>query len=158
MATPSIDETALLDAGCPDAFRLMTTDLGRWWPADYTWSGDALEDIRIDPRVGGRCLEVDTDGTERVWGTVTECEPGRRLAFSWQIDPDRSPQPDPERASVVRMSWEPAGEGCRVHLVHEEFDRHRGDAGAYHDGMASDRGWPLLLRRYAAACAGEGRD
>ncbi len=25
------------------------TDLARWWPPEYTWAADALEDIGIDP-------------------------------------------------------------------------------------------------------------
>lgn len=121
--------TATLDltTDADHAFVMMTARLGEWWPAEYTWAQDALAGIHIEATTGGRCVEVGPDDEARVWGTVVRCTPGEELAFRWQIDPDRAPQPNPERASLVTMRW-------------------RETAGGW--------GWPLLLSRYRDACGG----
>jgi hypothetical protein len=40
------------------------TDLGRWWPHEYTWAAETLEAIGIEPREGRvRFHPADTSGT-----------------------------------------------------------------------------------------------
>ena len=143
----------------PDAaFELFTRRLHEWWPSDYTWSGDALARIEIEARPGGRCLEVDEDATPRVWGTVSEARPGQRLVFRWQIRPDRGFEPDSRKASEVVVDFERGDEALvtEVRLEHRDFEQHGEGADAYREGLASERGWPLLLERFAEACAREG--
>jgi len=140
----------------PDvAFIVFTARLGGWWPAEYTWSGDVLALIAIEPRVGGRCFERGPERFECDWGKVIACEPPERLAFRWQIDPQRVPVPDPAKASEVEVTFSEAPGGATgLQLVHSHFDRH-GDGGeAYRDALASPQGWPFILERYAAALAG----
>ena len=45
-------------------------DLARWWPREYTWAADTLEDIGIDPREGGFCFERGPHGFTCHWGRV----------------------------------------------------------------------------------------
>ena len=125
-------------------------DLARWWPHEYTWAANTLEDIGIEPHEGGHCYERGPNGFTCHWGTVLTWEPPTRLAFAWQISPDRVPEPDPAKASEVEVRFDPNGtDGTRVALEHRAFARH-GDAGdAYRQGMASPQGWPLILDRYA---------
>jgi uncharacterized protein YndB with AHSA1/START domain len=106
------------------AFRLFTGDFGRWWPAEYTWSQDALRAIAIEPSALGRCFEVGGDGGAKVWGLVVGVEPGEHLAFRWMIHPDRSAASDPARASLVTVRWVDRPDGCSVEIRHEGFARH----------------------------------
>jgi uncharacterized protein YndB with AHSA1/START domain len=46
------------------------------------WMGG---DVAIDPRPGGEITMSPEDGP-RVWGTVEEVVPGRRLQWSWRTD------------------------------------------------------------------------
>jgi uncharacterized protein YndB with AHSA1/START domain len=139
----------------PDrAFEAFTDDLATWWPPEYTWSAGVLEMIAIEPRTGGRCYERGPHGFSCDWGRVTACEPPARLAFLWQIAPDRTPQPDPDRASEVEVRFAEQDGSTRVAFEHRAFERHGDEGAAYREGMASDPGWPMLLRRYAAALGG----
>jgi uncharacterized protein YndB with AHSA1/START domain len=121
-------------------------DLQSWWPREYTWSGDVLEEIAIEPREGGRLYEVGPHGFTCDFGRVLAWEPGRRLAFTWQIGPSREPVPDPARASEVEVRFEDGA----VEIEHRGFERH-GDAGeGYAAALGSEQGWPYMLRGYAA--------
>jgi uncharacterized protein YndB with AHSA1/START domain len=83
---------------------------------------------------------------------VLTWEPPRLLVFSWQIDPDRTPQPDPGKASEVEVRFaEEPGEGTRVDFEHRGFDRHGDGAEAYRAAMDSAQGWDYILDRYRRA-------
>ena len=70
--------------------------------------------------------------------------------LTWQIAPDRVPQPDPFRASEVEVGFHPTGDGTRVELEHRAFPRHGDAAITYRQAMASPEGWPFILDRYAS--------
>jgi uncharacterized protein YndB with AHSA1/START domain len=81
---------------------------------------------------------------------VLELDPPHRLAFSWQIGPGREPVPDPTRAGQVEVAFRPAdNRRTRVRLEHRGFERHGPEGAGYRDAMASDRGWPYILDRFA---------
>jgi uncharacterized protein YndB with AHSA1/START domain len=125
--------------------------LARWWPREYTWAADTLEDIGIEPREGGHCFERGPDGFTCHWGRVLTWDPPARLVLVWQIAPDRVPEPNPAKASEVEVRFHPAGtSGTRVELEHRAFARHGDSGDTYRQAMASPEGWPLLLDRYAA--------
>lgn len=131
------------------AFEAFTSGFGDWWPRAYTWSQDVLEAIGIEPGVGGVCFERGPHGLRCDWGRVLVWDPPARLAFTWQIGPDRVPVPDPDRCSEVAVRFQAEGSGTRVDLQHRCFERH-GEAGAaYAQGMASEQGWPFILERFA---------
>jgi uncharacterized protein YndB with AHSA1/START domain len=153
MTTPPADEpihqAVTVPVPADQAFAAFA-ELARWWPREYTWAADTLEDIGLEPRVGGHCYERGPNGFICHWGTVLTWEPATRLTFSWQISPDRVPEPNPAKASEVTVRFHPADPaGTRVALEHRAFVRH-GDAGAgYRQAMASPQGWPLILDRFA---------
>lgn len=88
-------------------------------PREFSWAQDGLEEIRIEPREGGFAYERGPHGFTIHWGRVMACEAPRRLVFTWQIAPDRSPQPDPGQAGEVevRFTGSPDG-GTEVALEH----------------------------------------
>lgn len=149
-----IQLTVTVAAPAERAFAVFVDDLATWWPKEYTWSQEVLETIAIEPGEGGRCFERGPHGFECDWGRVLVWEPPRRLVFSWQIGPDRVPEPNPARASEVEVRFTPAGESAtRVELEHRGFGRHGEGAEPYREGMGSPEGWPLLLERYAAVAS-----
>jgi uncharacterized protein YndB with AHSA1/START domain len=126
-------------------------DLARWWPREYTWAGDTLEDIGIDPREDGFCFERGPHGFTCHWGRVLAWDPPTRLVFAWQIAPDRAPEPNPAKASEVEVRFHPSDPtSTRVDLEHRAFPRHGDAADTYRQALASPQGWPLILARYAA--------
>ena len=145
--------TQRLPVPAADAFATFTERMAAWWPPSATWSGESLESIGIEGRVGGFCYERGPHGLRLDWGRIVAWEPPHRLAFSWQIGGDRTPVPSPARASEVEVRFEPDGPGSRILLEHRGFERHDGDPVGYRDAMASPSGWPLILDRFRAVVA-----
>lgn len=135
-----------------EAFRTFVERMTEWWPREYTWSTDDVERIVVEPRQGGSVYETGRSGREEPWGTVLEWDPPERLAFSWQIRPDRTPEPDTSRSSQVDLRFFEDSPGeTRVELTHDSFERHGAGAQEYRAGMDSPQGWTEILARYAAA-------
>jgi uncharacterized protein YndB with AHSA1/START domain len=134
-----------------DAFARFTRHLDRWWPRDYTWSKDVLEEIGMERREGGLCFERGPHGFRCDWGRILEWKPPGHLVFTWQIGPHREPVPDPERASIVHVTFAESAEGDSTHVVlqHTLFERHGEGAEAYREALASAHGWPFILECYA---------
>lgn len=138
------------------AFRAFVDRFSEWWPPVYTFAGDDLVWIGLEPRVGGRCTERDQDGNELDWGEVLEYQPGERIVFSWWIAPDRTVDPSPERASEIEVRFVDVdgGEKTRVELEHRNLSRHSGDWQMMQSAMASSQGWPWILQRYREIVTG----
>jgi uncharacterized protein YndB with AHSA1/START domain len=137
------------------AFEAFAGELGSWWPREYTWGQGALMSIGIAaPEDGGLCTETGPHGFRCDWGRVLAWQPPRRLVFTWQISSARVPDPDPDHASEVEVSFTPDGDETRVDLVHSGFERHGEGAESYSSAMGSEYGWDLILGRYAELAAG----
>jgi uncharacterized protein YndB with AHSA1/START domain len=143
-----------VEAPPTEAFAAFTEGIAIWWPRDFTWSGQLLERIAIEPRVGGFCSEIGSGGMRLDWGRVSAWEPPHRLAFSWQVGPDRVPEVSPARASQVEVRFDPeGGNRTRVTLRHDGWERY-GDAGAeYRERFDASGAWPRMLEAYAAVAA-----
>ncbi|MCF3108318.1 SRPBCC family protein [Niabella sp. CC-SYL272] len=134
----------------PLVFDLFVNRLHNWWPRAYTWSGDALVEIRIDARVDGWCTETGPLGFRCDWGRVLQVVTGEKLVFLWQISPLRTPEPDPDKASLVQVQFEVIEQGAtRVTLWHTGFENHGEGAADYARNMDSDKGWKYILETFA---------
>ncbi len=68
-------------------------------------------------------------------------EPPHRLVFSWQISPERVPEPDPVKASEVEVRFTAEGLATtRVELEHRGFEHHGPGGDAYRAGLGSPEG------------------
>jgi uncharacterized protein YndB with AHSA1/START domain len=152
MSSSEVTATAEVTLTPEQAFRLFTSDLGSWWPREFSWSQDVLEEIGMEELAGGFLYETGPHGLRLDWGRVLAWEPPGRVVFSWQISPERVPEPNPAHASEVEVRFEPAASGCRVVLLHRGFERH-GEGGAGYAKMMETQGWPYALERFAAAAA-----
>ena len=132
------------------AFELFT-DFESWWPHEWTWSGEALEEIGIEGWVGGMWYEVGPFGFRCDRGRVFAWEPSGRLAFTWQVSPAGLPVPDPEKASEVEVRFIPQGpRETSIEVEHRGFARHGGGWEAYRERMGGAEGWPNILERFTA--------
>ena len=124
------------------AFRRFTDGIAQWWPlTSHGVSGSAEAGVTFEGRVGGRVYETAPDGTEHLWGTVTEWDPPRRIVFTWH------PGRPVDTRQEVEVTFQLAGEGSRTDLVHSGWE-HLGERAA--EIRANyDTGWDVVLGRYA---------
>ena len=152
VAPAPIRHEVTVEVSPADAFAAFSEGMNAWWPRDFTWSGQALERIAIEPRPGGFAHEIGPGGMRLDWGRVAAWEPPHRLAFSWQVGPDRVPEVSPASASQVEVRFAPAPGGrTRVSLVHDGWERHGERGAAYRDEFDASGAWPRILDAYAAA-------
>jgi hypothetical protein len=127
-----------------DAFAVYTDRIGEWWDARYTANPETLQDVTIEPRVGGRVFATHSDFGVDDWGEVTVWEPGRRLVHTFTL------AQDPLEPSEIAVDFESADVGgCTVRFAH----------GGWTDANAGNRNkfgdWQVLLDRFAAVAAAE---
>ena len=133
-------------ASVAHAFEVFTSGLTRWWPHNHGIGKKPIKMVRMEPRLGGRWLEIAEDGTETVVGTITHWEPPRRLVLIWQINAQW--KPDASMRSEVDVRFTPDGpDATVVELVHHKFETMGAEAGA---SMRKDvaGGWPGLMQRF----------
>jgi Activator of Hsp90 ATPase homolog 1-like protein len=134
------------EVACPlrHAFEVWTRDIGRWWPADHSVSGERGLQVVLEPGVGGRIYERTPAGTEHEWGEVTVWEPPSRLGYLWHLRRDRADATD------VEIRFVADGPGLtRVEIVHSGWDRLGAAAQEWRD--RNHGGWTTLLPHYRAA-------
>jgi hypothetical protein len=74
---------------------------------------------------GGFAYERGPHGFTNHWGRVLTCEIPQRIVCTWPIAPDRTPEPDPDRASEVEVVFTgSADDGTEVALEHRGWERH----------------------------------
>jgi hypothetical protein len=127
------------------AFELFTAGLATWWPlATHSIAEERVAGVRFEPTVGGRVVEVATDGTAVEWADVIAWDPPHRVALAWH------PNPGPEAATIVDVRFTPVEGGTQVDLVHRAFE----ELGATDGQAARDRyeaGWEPVLDDFVVA-------
>ncbi|ELR70561.1 hypothetical protein C900_03542 [Fulvivirga imtechensis AK7] len=132
-----------------EAFDIFITHFSVWWPSAYTWSGDVLKEIVIEPKVDGRCYERGPFDFSCDWGRVLSFDPPGSLAFTWQISPSREPVPDPSKASEVEVSFvSDNAASTQLVLEHRAFHKHGEGWESYLEAMDSKQGWQWVLEQY----------
>jgi uncharacterized protein YndB with AHSA1/START domain len=143
-----VRKTIRVKAPIEHAFEVFTSGLTRWWPHDHGVGKKSIEKVLMEPRLGGRWLEIAKDGTETPVATIIQWEPPRRLVLLWQINAQW--KPDLTMKSEVDVRFTADGpDATNVELVHHKFEAMGTEAGA---SMRKDvdRGWPGLIERFTA--------
>ena len=154
-AIAPVRKTVRVKAPIAHAFAVFTSGLTRWWPYDHGVGKKPIAKVLMEPRLGGRWLEISKDGTETPVATITHWEPPHRLLLLWQISAQW--KPDAAMKSEVDVRFTALGpDETLVELLHHKFETMGAEAGA---SMRKDvdGGWPGLLERFAGE-AGRGRD
>ena len=94
--------------------------------------------VEIDCRVGGKFVLRMADGKVDSQGHVVECDPPRKVSFTWKVEWLEEYRDLPE--ALVTFTIEPAGEVTRVTFT--EGQSPKLDA-KYKE--AGKRGWPMVL-------------
>lgn len=128
------------------AFEVFTSGLTRWWPRDHGIGKKPIAKVFLEPRLGGRWLEIAQDGTQTSAATIIVWEPPHRFVLLWQINAQWKPDVTMKSEVEVRFIADGA-EATRVELVHHRFETMGAEAGA---SMRKDvdGGWPGLLQRF----------
>lgn len=151
-STPPVAISVTVDASPQRAFEVFTDRFHSWWPTSHHTGEHPPTDIVIESHAGGRWYERGPDGTECDWGTVLVWEPPHRLVLAWQLNGDWEYEPDLDRASEVEVRFVEQQPGrTRVDFTHGMLDRHGASAASIRSSVAADRGWPTILRSFAAA-------
>ena len=133
-----------------EAFRHFAVRFGDWWPRDCTFSKKLLSGMYLGQAVDEWCYEQGPHGFRCDWGRILEWNPPHLVTFTWQIGPKSILQPDPDQSTEIGVQFSEFVPGkSRVKLTHKFFERHGADGAAYRADMASEYGWPLLLRMFA---------
>jgi len=161
MTTPadatSVRHEVVVDAPIERAFSVFTEDFGSFKPPEHNLLGVASAETVFEPRAGGRLYDRGIDGSECHWARVLAYEPPSRVVISWDINPRWQIETDPEKTSEVEVRFiAETPERTRVELEHRKLDRHLEGWQAVREGVDSEAGWPLYLRRFADVLQGRG--
>lgn len=145
----SIKKEIILKFSRETAFEKFLTGFNDWWHKEYTWSKDSLKEISIGLQAGSLCTEIGPNGFRIDWGTVINIQKDNSLSFKWQIGSNREPIPNPEKASLVTVTFNPISNSeTKVELTHSDFKSHGDNYLEYLKAMDSNQGWEYLLNRY----------
>jgi len=134
------------------AFDAFVNQINAWWPKEYTWSQEHLKEIKIDAQKDGLCTEIGPYGFRCDWGRVIEIEQNNKIVLKWQISPQRVPEPNPDKASEITVSFQENSGTTSIELEHAHFENHGEGAEEYQQAMDSEYGWEYILQRYVAFC------
>jgi uncharacterized protein YndB with AHSA1/START domain len=123
---------AIVNCNPERAFAAYTRGISGWWPlASHAVSEHA-----------DRMYEVEADGTEHPWGTVTAWEPPHRLVIAWRVNPDAA------AATEIEITFTGTGDGrTEVRLEHRGWEL-LADPAASRDSY--NEGWQSVFGAYAA--------
>lgn len=81
----TIENSQVVPVDAMTAYAALVDDVGRWWPADHTWWGDAAR-LSIQPRAGGCFCEID-GARQAAHMTVMFVDPGKTLRMTGGLGP-----------------------------------------------------------------------
>src|SRR5260370_12145786 len=124
-----VRKTVRVKAPIAHAFEVFTSGLTRWWPHDHGVGKKPIQKVLLEPRLGGRWLEIADDGTETSVATIPLWEPPHRLVMVWQANAQW--KPDPAMKSEVALRLSAAGPApTPVEFLHPNFEPLSPAAGA----------------------------
>lgn len=135
------------------AFSVFINEMDTWWPlAEFTVSalgGSPAKTLRVDAREGGQIVEVGSDDTEHLWGTIKSFDPNDYLSMEFHI-----PQPGEvvnERSLVEIRFTRLSDDKTRVELTQSNWEAFGASAKALRGGYGG--GWTLIFEQaYRLAC------
>jgi uncharacterized protein YndB with AHSA1/START domain len=134
------------------AFAVFTADMTSWWPSAHHIGSAPIEQIVIEPHVGGRWYTRHQDGTETSTGFVAAWDPPERLVVTWQIGADWNFHDDLVTSVEVRFVAE-AADRTRVLLEHRDLEEFAADAITMRKTFDEPGAWTATLAAYAGRLA-----
>lgn len=120
-STDAVTATVEVGVDPNTAFEIFTEEIGRWWrPGPINWyDANRAVDIRFEPGVGGRWLDVydDARGDVLEIGRILVWEPGSRLVLLYR---DGGHKLD---GTEVEVRFERTEGGTSVTIEHRGWDK-----------------------------------
>jgi uncharacterized protein YndB with AHSA1/START domain len=137
------------------AFEVFVEDFDRIKPREHNMLAVDIEETVFEPRVGGDIYDRGVDGSVCRFARVLAYEPPEPIVFSWDLGTSWRPETDLEKTSEVEVRFiAETPERTRVELEHRHLERHGEGWEGMREGVGSDGGWPLYLRRFAELISG----
>ena len=81
----TVENSEWVAADQATAWKAFVADVGKWWPADHSWWGDASK-LSISEKAGGCFCEMN--GAQQAWHmTVTFVDPGKLMRMTGGLGP-----------------------------------------------------------------------
>ena len=135
------------------AFGVFVNEMGAWWPLDkrsmsIMHTGQPSKSLSIEPKLGGKIVEIGHDDTEHRWGTIRSYDPHDSISMDFHMGMP------PENASLVEVKFTALeNERTRVELTHSNWEAFGDMAEMMRGGY--DSGWVIILEQaYKSACGG----
>lgn len=142
-----VRKTIRVRAPLEHSFDVFTNGLGRWWPPTHGIAKKPVDKMLLEPRLGGRWIEMSQDGTRTPVATITLWEPPHRLTLIWQVSSQWLPD-DTMRSEVDIRFTADGPDTTVVEVLHHKFETMGEQAGTtMRDAVG--RGWPGLIERFA---------
>jgi len=135
------------------AFGVFVNEMGSWWPLDkrsmsLMQGGKPAKSLRVEAKQGGKIVEIGSDDTEHLWGTIKSYDPHDFVSMDFHMGLP------PENASLVEVRFTALGEEqTRVELTQSNWEAFGDMAEMMRDGYGS--GWVIIFEEaYKSACGG----
>ena len=153
-AAAPIRHSIVVEVPIAHAFKVFTEDFGSFKPREHNILAVPIAETVFEPYVGGHIYDRGVDGSECRWARVLAYEPPSRLILSWDLNPRWQIESDPDRTSEWEVSFTAESDSrTRVEIVHRNLERHGEGWESVRDGVGSEQGWPLYLRRFHDLCS-----
>jgi hypothetical protein len=138
----------LVDMTPQVAWDRFTGRITEWWRKEHHIGSAPIQEIVIEPFVGGRWFTRHTDGSETSTGVVRVWEPPTKLMLTWQLT--AAWEYDPDFVTTLALQFTDAGDGrTLVELEHAGFEAYGPDADEMRGTFEAPDAWPGTLAAYA---------
>ena len=146
IAIAPVRKSVRVKAPIARAFDVFTAGLTRWWPHNHGVGRKPIKKVLMEPKLGGRWLEIAEDGTETTVATIITWDRPHRVVLLWQVNAQWKPDAAMKSEVDVRFTAE-SPDATLVELVHHKFETMGAEAG---QSMRKDvdGGWPGLMERF----------
>jgi hypothetical protein len=136
-------------------FEVFTDEMTSWWPAGHHIGEAPIEQVVIEPLVGGRWYTRHTDGSETETGVVTAYDPPNGFTVTWQIGADWAFHDD--LVTTIEVRFTPTDDGrTLVELEHRDLEAYGADAAQMQETFEAPDAWGGMLKHYAEVAEAAG--
>jgi hypothetical protein len=158
MTTPaeatSIRHEIVVEAPIERAFSVFTENFGSFKPREHNMLSVDIAKTVFESHPGGPRLRPRRRRQRVPLGARPCPRAATPVVISWDINRQWQIETDPDKTSEVEVRFiAETPERTRVELEHRYLDRHGDGWDAVREGVDSDGGWPLYLRRFADVIA-----
>lgn len=137
------------------AFGVFVNEMNSWWPlvkfSISAMGGKAAKSLRVEPKQGGKIVEIGPNDTEHLWGTIKTYDPYDSFSMDFHIP---HPSESVKSASLVEVRFTALeNERTRVELTQSNWEAF----GEMADMMRSGYGkaWVVIFEQaFKSACGG----